>query len=107
MDGMVLRGACKRAGLPKRTFQNLRATASSLLMEWLKDPVYVRWAIGHADESVASTHYNKLDFTKYKSAECFDPETETPMDLFARLCVPPENFVLGRTCPSSRPNTQK
>ena len=90
LEERVLRRVCERAGLPKRTFQNLRATASSLLTEWTKDPVYVRHVIGHADEGVATAHYNKLDLTRYKPAEPLDPETENPMDLFARLCVPRE-----------------
>jgi hypothetical protein len=60
------------------------------LKQWGVAPAYVRQAIGHADEAVADAHYNKLNFTKYIPPEPIDGERETPMDLFARLCVPPE-----------------
>jgi hypothetical protein len=90
MEQRVLRRVCERAGLPKCTFQNLRATCSSLLKQWGVAPAYVRQVIGHADEAVADAHYNKPDFSQYPTPESVDGQRETPMDLFARLCVPPE-----------------
>ncbi len=84
----TMRRVLERAGLPKRTFQNMRATASTLLKQWGVAEEYVRYAIGHEDKAVAAKHYDALDFSKYKTAEQLNPEVETPMDLFARLCVP-------------------
>src|ERR1700752_1431801 len=40
LDKLTLRRALKRAGLPSRTFQNLRATCSSLQKQWGVSPEY-------------------------------------------------------------------
>ena len=68
-----------------RTFQNLRATCSSLLKQWGVAPEYVRAAIGHESEAVARLHYDRLDFRIYRAPETLRAD-ETPMDLVARLC---------------------
>ena len=85
----MLRKALLRAGLPHRTFQGLRATCSSLLRQWGVAPEYVRLAVGHEGEEVERKHYLALDFTSYHAPEPI-AEGETPMDLFARLCQPPQ-----------------
>src|SRR5262245_15284663 len=85
LSGWLLRRVLERAGLPHRTFQNLRATCSSLLKQWGVNPEYVRAAIGHENEAVAREHYDRFDFTTYRPPET-QCEGETPMDLFARLC---------------------
>ena len=89
LDKSHLRRVLKRAGLAHRTLQNLRATCSSLLKQWGVAPEYVRAAIGHESEAVAREHYDRLDFTTYRAPEVLQPG-ETPMDLFARLCVEPD-----------------
>ena len=89
LDKSLLRRVLKRAGLPHRTLQNLRATCSSLLKQWGVAPEYVRAAIGHESEAVAREHYDRLDFTTYRAPETLQPG-ETPMDLFARLCIATE-----------------
>ncbi len=93
LDKSLLRLVLKRAGLAHRTLQNLRATCSSLLKQWGVLPEYVRAAIGHESEAVAREHYDRLDFTTYRAPEALLPG-ETPMDLFARLCVQPEASTL-------------
>ena len=85
LDKVTLRRVLKTAGLPQRTFQNLRATCSSLLKQWGIAPEYVRAAIGHENDAVAREHYDRLDFRTYRPPEMLLPG-ETPMDLFARLC---------------------
>ncbi len=85
LDKSLLRRALKRAGLPHRTLQNLRATCSSLLKQWGVAPAYVLAAIGHESDAVAREHYDRLDFTTYRAPEALLPG-DTPMDLFARLC---------------------
>jgi len=84
LDKLTLRRVLKRAGLPHRTFQNLRATCSSLLKQWGVAPEYVRAAIGHENDAVAREHYDRLDFTTYRPPEVL-LDGETPMDLFERL----------------------
>ncbi len=89
LDKSLLRVVLKRAGLPHRTLQNLRATCSSLLKQWGVAPEYVRTAIGHETDAVAREHYDRLDFTTYRAPEPLAPG-DTPMDLFARLCTEPD-----------------
>jgi len=90
LSTVMLRRVLERAGLPARTFQNLRATASSLLRQWGVPAEYVRAAIGHETEGVADAHYNALDFRVFRPPERVDPEAgDTPMDLFERLCPEP------------------
>ena len=69
LGNVTLRRALRKAGLPDRSFQNLRATCSSLLKSWGIDPAYVRAAIGHEGEAVAAKHYDRLDFTTYREPE--------------------------------------
>ena len=90
LDKLTLRRALKGAGLPSRTLQNLRATASSLLKSWGVAPEYVRTVIGHESQTVADAHYDRLDFTAYRQPEPLHPG-ENPMDLFARLCRAPKS----------------
>jgi hypothetical protein len=53
LSKLVLRRVLRSAGLPHRTFQNLRATCSSLLKQWGVAPEYVRAVIGHETDAVA------------------------------------------------------
>lgn len=85
LSHVTLRRVLRRAGLPSRSFQNLRATASSLLKQWGVAPAYVLAAIGHEGEAVAAAHYDALDFSTYREPERLAPG-DTPMDLFERLC---------------------
>jgi len=89
----ILRRVLKRAGLPHRTLQNMRATCSSLLKQWGIAPEYVRVAIGHETDAVARQYYDRLDFTTYRPPEQI-LRGDTPMDLFARLCVEPDATAL-------------
>ena len=89
LSELVLRRVLRLAGLPHRTFQNLRATCSSLLKQWGIAPAYVRAMIGHKTDAVAREHYDRLDFTTYRAPEELR-DGETPMDLFARVCVEPD-----------------
>jgi len=98
----LLRRVLKRAGLPHRTYQNLRATCSSLLKQWGVAPEYVGAAIGHETEAVAKRHYDRLDFTTYHAPEPI-LEGETPMDLFARLCREPSESPHRVPSPAARP----
>jgi hypothetical protein len=93
LSELVLRRVLRSAGLPHRTLQNLRATCSSLLKQWGVAPEYVRVVIGHETDAVARAHYDRLDFTTYRAPENLLPG-ETPMDLFARLCIEPEATAL-------------
>ena len=90
LSNVMLRRVLKRAGLPSRTFQNLRATCSSLLKQWGVAPAYVLACIGHESEGVARMHYDALDFSTYRAPETLR-SGEVPADLFARLC--PEESV--------------
>ena len=90
LSTVLLRRILRRAGLPARTFQNLRATAGSLLRQWGIPPEYARAALGHEGEAVAEAHYTALDFRVFRPPERVDPgQGETPMDLFERLCPEP------------------
>ena len=93
LSDRVLRRVLRSAGLPGRTFQNLRATCSSLLKQWGIAPEYVRAVIGHETDAVARAHYDRFDFTTYQAPEDLH-HGETPMDLFARVCVEPDPNAL-------------
>ncbi len=93
LSELVLRRVLRSAGLPHRTLQNLRATCSSLLKQWGVTPEYVRVAIGHETDAVARQYYDRIDFTTYRPPEQI-LRGETPMDLFARLCVEPDPSAL-------------
>ena len=92
LDGRYLARICKAAGIERRTFQNLRATCSSLLKEWGIPEKLVRAAIGHAGDAVAEAHYDDLDPTQARPVATWDPEAgENFADLFARLCPEPKS----------------
>ncbi len=93
LSELVLRRVLKSAGLPHRTLQNLRATCSSLLKQWGVAPEYVRAVIGHETDAVAREHYDRLDFTTYRAPEQLGTG-DTPMDLFARVCIEPDAAAL-------------
>ncbi len=102
LQASLLRRVLIRAGLPHRTFQNLRATCSSLLKQWGVAPEYVRAAIGHESDGVARKHYDRLDFTTYREPERLQPG-QTPMDLFARLCEETDEIPLAVPSPARKP----
>jgi len=90
-DGLIwkLDQLVKLAGLEHTTFQNLRATANTLLRQWGVNVEAVREIIGHEGEAVASEHYTGKRLRGYRPPELL-AEGELPTDLFARLCRAPE-----------------
>ncbi len=92
LERRLVRRACTAAGIGKRTLQNLRATASSLLKQWGVPTKLVGVAIGHESEAVAEEHYDAIDVTEARPAETWDRiRGENFADLFARLCPEPKS----------------
>ena len=72
------------------TFQGLRSTANSLLLDWGVRKDSVLDAIGHEGQRVNDEHYRKRGKRGYHAPEPL-ADNELPTDLFERLCRVPES----------------